>query len=294
MGMGRDLFEAYADVRDRYEQANEILGFDVAKLSFEGPVEELSQTNITQPALFVHSFVLFEKLEPHVTPHMMAGHSLGEYSALATAKSFDFETGLGLVKLRGDLMGNANTYQKGSMAAIIGLDKDTLKDVCQKAAKTGSVSIANYNSPEQIVISGEIDGIVKAIELAKNAGARRAVPLNVSGAFHSHLMQPALDTFSSALAKVNCKPPERPVYHNVTAQPAQNCQSIQQLLEKQLVSPVMWMDTIRNMIAAGADTFYEIGAGKVLSGLLRRIDKSVPAINVGTAEQLVKVIEEAH
>jgi len=294
VGMGRNLYDAYSDVRERYEQANEILGFDVAKLSFNGPIEELSQTNITQPALFVHSFVLFEKLASCVTPHMMAGHSLGEYSALAAAQTFDFESGLELVKVRAELMGNANSYQEGSMAAIIGLDKETLENVCQQAGKTGTVSIANYNSPEQIVISGDVDGVVQAIRLANKAGAKRAVPLNVSGAFHSPLMQPALETFSSALAKVTCSLPKQTVFHNVTAQPAQNCQSIPHLLKQQLVSPVLWTDTIRNMIADGANTFYEVGAGKVLSGLLRRIDKSVQTINVGTAEQLTNVIEEAN
>ena len=292
VGMGKDLYEEYLLAKDRYNQANDILGFDLTRISFEGPNEELTQTNITQPALFVHSYIMFELYSAkNNKPDMVAGHSLGEYTAIAASGALDFETTLKLVKLRGELMKNAGIKSPGTMAAIIGLDYETTIKVCEKASKVGVVGIANLNSPGQLVISGSIEGIDAAIDLAKEAKAKRALKLNVSGAFHSPLMESATQDFSRVLTEMEFDKPLYPVYCNVSAQPTQDVNVLKEYLSKQLMSPVLWTKTIENMIANGATQFVELGPGTVLTGLLRRIDRTVSCWAVGSTDALSELIE---
>lgn len=287
VGMGQDLYEKYDQVRARYHQANSIVDFDLIKLSFEGPEEELAQTEKTQPAVFVHSFVIYELLKAFgLKPAMVAGHSLGEYSALAASGVFSFEQGLRLVQMRGKLMQNAGQVIKGAMAAIIGLDYLTVHSICQQASHHALVDLANFNSPDQIVISGTIEGVQMAMKTAGERGAKRVLQLNVSGAFHSPLMRPVLEQFSEELEKSDFYHPEVPVFTNVTGQATTSAEEIKMFLEKQLLSPVQWTETVRHMLQGGAETFVEIGPGKVLNGLLRKIDRQISVISIGTLEQL--------
>ena len=292
VGMGQDFFDAFQSVRDIYAQANDILGFDLARLSFEGPEEKLRQTELTQPALFVHSVAISLLLKSqNVEADMMAGHSLGEYSALTATGAISFEQGLRLVKLRGRLMQNAGKLQSGTMVAIIGLDFDHVGKICLEASGAGTVSPANFNSPGQVVISGSIDGVKEAMRLATEMGAKKIIELNVSGAFHSLLMQPAREIFGQALKEVNFSTPEVPVFFNVTAKPSNDVKRIGMLLEEQLTSPVLWSNSIENMIAAGANQFLEVGSGNVLTGLIRRINRDVATKTVGTLSQLETVLQ---
>ncbi|MBN1465389.1 ACP S-malonyltransferase [candidate division KSB1 bacterium] len=292
MGMAQDFYHKFASVRERYGQASELLGFDLARLSFEGPEAELAQTDKTQPALFVHSFVINEILkERGILPSMVAGHSLGEYSSLAAADVFEFSQALKLVKLRGQLMQNAGERVKGAMAAIIGLDYLAVHNICQRASRRALVDLANFNSPDQIVISGTVNGVELAMSLAQKAGAKRAVRLNVSGAFHSPLMQPVLNEFLVELDKVEFDRPSVPVFSNVTGQATENPAEIKMFLGKQLLSPVLWTETIRHMVQGGARCFLEVGPGKTLTFLLRRIDRQIDATAVGTVEELEKLSE---
>lgn len=285
VGMGKDLFENHSFAKQRYQQANDILGFDLARISFEGPDEKLKQTDITQPAIFVHSFIMNELIVLNdIHPDMVAGHSLGEYSALAAIQAFDFETGLKLVKMRGRLMKNAGKIQPGAMAAIIGLELKVVEEICSKASSKGVVGIANLNSPGQLVISGSVAGVMEAIDLSKEANAKKALKLNVSGAFHSPLMEPATKKFSQVLAKTAFEKPRVAVYNNVTASPTMDVDIIKSLLKDQLMSPVLWIETIKNMIADGAETFFEIGPGSVLTGLGRRIDKSIKGLSASNVQ----------
>jgi [acyl-carrier-protein] S-malonyltransferase len=292
VGMGQDLYEKYDQVRARYQQAGSIVDFDLIKLSFEGPEEELAQTEKTQPAVFVHSFVICELLKAHgLKPAMVAGHSLGEYSALAAAGVFSFEQGLRLVQMRGKLMQNAGQGAKGAMAAIIGLDYLTVHSICQQASHRALVDLANFNSPDQIVISGTIEGVQSAMKSAGERGAKRVLQLNVSGAFHSPLMSPVQKQFSEELEKIDFCDPEVPVFTNVTGQATTSADEIKIFLEKQLLSPVQWTETIKHMLQGGAETFIEIGPGKVLTGLLRKIDRQINVISIGTLEQLESLFE---
>jgi len=290
VGMGLDIYEKYAKVRERYEQANDILDFNISELSFNGNEEELNQTNITQPAIFVHSYILFELLkEIDIFPKMTAGHSLGEYTALTAAGCLDFDEALRLVKLRGELMQNASDYQKGTMAAIIGLDNDSVKNICLDASIKGIVGIANYNSPGQIVISGSLDGVQLAMQLANEKGAKRVIELKVSGAFHSPLMEPALKIFNEELQKIEFKKPSIEFFSNVTARVAIEPEEIKKLLAKQLSSPVYWEQTIQEMLKSGATGYFEVGPGNVLTGILRRIDRNLHTTTVSGLEQLLKL-----
>lgn len=292
IGMAEDLYHTYESVRERYAQATEILGFDLAKLSFEGPEDVLAQTNKTQPAIFVHSYVVCELLKVQgIVPNMVAGHSLGEYSALAAADVFSFEQGLTLVKMRGRLMADAGETVKGAMAAIIGLDFQTVHNICQRASHKALVDLANFNSPDQIVISGTVDGVEAAIQMAQDEGAKRALKLNVSGAFHSPLMKPVLDNFIKELESVEFMKPEIPIFSNVTGQATIDPVEIKMFLEKQLLSPVLWTETVKHMLHGGAEIFVEVGPGRVLSGLLRKIDRQIKTMSVGTVEQLEKMSE---
>lgn len=274
VGMGKDLCEEFPVARQLYDQADTILGVGLSKICFEGPEEILRQTVHTQPAIFLHSVIL-TRLLGHRDVDMAAGHSLGEYSALVFAGAIDFRDGLRLVRLRGELMQKAGEDQKGSMAAIVGLEPAIVESLCVRASSAGVVQCANFNSPGQIVISGSVSGVKHAMELAREAGAKLVKELVVSGAFHSPLMESARQGLREALKKTPILNSNLPVYANVTARPVQKAEEIRTLLEQQLTSPVRWEEDIRNMIGAGATRFVEVGPGKVLQGLVRRINSDV-------------------
>lgn len=270
VGMGKDLYEQNRQAREIFEQADSIVGIPLSRICFEGPEEELKQTKNTQPAIFLHSIVL-SKLYRGQPAAMAAGHSLGEYSALMYAGALSFEDALKLVRLRGELMQRAGIEQPGTMAAVVGLEPSVVGEVCCEAWPTGIVQAANFNSPGQIVISGSVAGVRKAMELARARGAKMVKELPVSGAFHSPLMEVAKTGLKSALEKTSIRDAGIPVYANVTAKPVQKAEEIRDLLYQQLTSPVRWEETVSNMSADGATTFVEIGPGKVLQGLVRRI-----------------------
>jgi len=280
VGMGKDVYETHATARELFDRADAILGVRLSKICFEGPEDELRQTRNTQPAIFVHSVVLTKLLHETNEAQMTAGHSLGEYSALVYAGAMEFEDALRLVRLRGELMQRAGEEHKGTMAAIVGLERNVLVDLCREGSPVGVVQCANFNSPGQIVISGSVDGVRKVMELAKVRGAKLVKELVVSGAFHSPLMQSARDGLRSALSRATISNARIPVYTNVTAQPVQKAEEIRTLLEEQLTNPVRWEESIRQMIVDGATTFVEIGPGKVLQGLTNRIDGNVESRGV--------------
>ncbi len=272
-GMGKDLYEKFALARKRFQQANEILGFDIAKIMFEGTADELKQTRVTQPAIFLHSVISAELLGDDFKPDMVAGHSLGEFSALVANKTLDFEAGLSLVSQRAEAMQKATELVDSTMSAILNLDDETVEAVCRKI--DGIVAPANYNCPGQLVISGETEAVKRANEALLEAGARRAVLLPVGGAFHSPLMEPAREELAKAIQKTIFNKPIAPVYQNVTAKAVLDPDEIKTNLMKQLTAPVKWTQTIQQMIADGATEFVEVGPGKVLLGLLRKIDRNV-------------------
>ena len=287
VGMGKDLYEQFDSARQLFDQAEDLLEFPLKKLCFEGPEDELRQTRYTQPAIFVHSVAADRLLKSKgITPRAAAGHSLGEYSALVSAGALTFENGLRLVKIRGELMQVSGEKNPGTMAAIMGLTPDDIKAVCKEASAAGIVQAANFNSPGQIVISGSVPAVHRAMEIAKEKGSRMVKELVVSGAFHSPLMGDALEGLIEALKKVEIKAPSAPVFSNVEAQPVTEPDKIRKLLQKQLLSPVLWENILRNMIAAGYDTYYEVGPGKVLQGLLKRTDRQFECQAAGTAEEL--------
>jgi [acyl-carrier-protein] S-malonyltransferase len=270
VGMGKDFFDADEASRSLFHLADDILGVPLGTICFQGPEEELKQTRNTQPAIFLHSMVVFRKLTTH-KPGMVAGHSLGEYSALVAADAITFEDGLKLVRLRGELMQKAGEEQQGTMAAIVGLMPDAVEELCKEASAAGIVQPANYNSPGQIVISGSVDGVRKAMELAKARGAKLAKELVVSGAFHSPLMASARDGLKRKLDETTIRDARIPVYANVTAEPVTTAEDIRNLLFRQLTHPVRWEESVMHMVRDGADAFCEIGPGKVLQGLVKRI-----------------------
>jgi [acyl-carrier-protein] S-malonyltransferase len=274
VGMGKDLYEQNTVAKALFGQADAMLGFSLTKICFDGPEEELKQTKNTQPAIFLHSMVV-ARLFRGARGTMAAGHSLGEYSALVYAGALTFEDALRLVRLRGELMQQAGVEQPGTMAAVVGLEPDVVGEVCCSAWDVGIVQAANFNSPGQIVISGSVSGVRKAMELAKGRGAKMVKELPVSGAFHSPLMESAKSGLQSALVKTDIRDAAIPVYANVTAKPVQKADEIRRLLAEQLTSPVRWEETIRNMAADGASEFVEIGPGKVLQGLVKRIRSDV-------------------
>ncbi len=274
VGMGKDLYEDSTTARGMFEKADDILGFSLSKICFEGPEDELRQTRNTQPAIYIHSMVLMHSLQ-NVSADMVAGHSLGEYSALVAAGALSFEDGLRLVRLRGELMQNAGELNKGTMAAVVGLEQDAVEAVCHEASAAGVVQPANFNSPGQIVISGSVDGVRKAIVLAKLRGAKIAKELVVSGAFHSPLMESAKTGLKEALGNTPINDAKIPVYANVTAEPALHSAEIRDLLFRQITNPVRWEQSVRNMVRDGATAFYELGPGKVLQGLVKRTEAGV-------------------
>lgn len=287
VGMGKDLYETNPKVKDLYKKSNEIMGLDLAKICFEGPEDILKQTEITQPSIFVHSMAVYELIKDDFpAPTAVAGHSLGEYSALVVAGSLSFEDGLRLVKIRGELMATAGIEQPGTMGAIIGLDKNVVDGICESLRSTGIVCAANFNSPGQIVVSGNVEAVRAAMVLAKEKGAKRAVELVVSGAFHSPLMESAADGLSDALKQAEIKNAVIPVYTNVKATPSFKNSELRELLFKQLTHPVRWEEIIRNMVSDNIKEFYELGPGKVLTGLNKRISGDVLSIPLGTVSDI--------
>ncbi|MGA9407557.1 MAG: ACP S-malonyltransferase [Bacteroidota bacterium] len=282
VGMGKDLFREFPAARELFLKADAVLGFSLSKICFEGPEEELKQTKNTQPAIFLHSLAVWSILNPR-NAAMAAGHSLGEYSALVAAGVITFEEGLKLVRLRGELMQKAGEENPGTMAAVIGLDGKVVGEVCCTAWKEGVVQAANFNSPGQIVISGSVDGVHKAMALGKERGAKLVKELVVSGAFHSPLMQSAKEGLKAVLDEAEFCDAKIPVYANVTAKPLQKTNEIRAMLFEQVTSPVRWEETITNMSADGASTFIEIGPGKVLQGLVKRIVPNASIAGFDTA-----------
>ena len=272
VGMGKDLYENNPVAREMFEQANEILGFRITDLMFEGTDEDLRQTRVTQPAIFLHSVILAKTLGDDFNPDMTAGHSLGEFSALVASGAMNFADGLRLVSARAMAMQKACEIKPSTMAAVLGLDDEVVENVCKDI--DGVVVCANYNSPGQIVISGEIEAIKAASEKLSAAGARRVLPLKVGGAFHSPLMEPARAELAEAIAKTEIKEPICPVYQNVDALPHTDPAEIKANLIAQLTAPVRWTQSVRNMVKDGATEFVELGPGKVLQGLVKKIEAS--------------------
>ncbi len=273
VGMASEHYQNNKEVKARFDSANEILGIDITSIMFEGPEESLRQTEFTQPAIFLHSVALFETLD--AKPDMVAGHSLGEFSALVACGAVAFEDALKIVRKRGQLMQQAGTDNPGTMAAIIGMDDDAVEQVCSEASEAvgKEVVAANYNCPGQLVISGYVEAVEKAVEIATEKGARMAKLLPVSGAFHSSLMQPALDGLRSELENLDIKTPVCPIYSNYTARPTTDIEEIRNNLLNQLLNPVRWTQTLLNMMENGATSFVEVGPGKVLQGLVKRTNR---------------------
>ena len=272
-GMGKDLYESFAEAGERFEEANEILGFNITQLMFDGTEEDLRQTKVTQPAIFLHSVILAGTIK-EFWPDMVAGHSLGEFSALVASQALSFANGLRLVAQRATAMQKACELEPSTMAAIIGLDDEVVEEVCAGIPEV--VVPANYNSPGQIVISGSITGIDKAMEKLSKLGARRAIKLSVGGAFHSPLMEPARKELEAAIVESPFLKPVCPVYQNFTALPTNDPDTIRTNLVAQLTAPVRWTQTIQHMLGDGATSFTEVGPGKVLQGLIKKVDKEVP------------------
>ena len=291
VGMGKDLYDKFEKAKSLYNMADEIMDFPLSKISFEGPADELKSTNITQPALFVHSFILTQLIKDKITADFTAGHSLGEYTSNAYAGSFSFEDGLRLVKKRGELMKNSGEVQKGTMAALIGMSAEQIEEICSKASAKGIVQPANYNCPGQIVISGDVDAVEEAMAIAKAEPykCRIAKRLEVSGAFHSELMRTSDKELREFIDSLNIQNPSIPIYVNVSGLPVTNSVEIKSALKEQLTSPVKWELSIHNMINDGATKFYEIGSGKVLTGLIKKINSEVELFNISTFEDLEKI-----
>ncbi|MEJ5053273.1 ACP S-malonyltransferase [Sphingobacterium sp. MYb382] len=273
VGMGQDLYNLNEETKALFEQANDILGFRITDIMFSGTDEDLKQTNVTQPAIFLHSVILAKALGDSFQPAMVAGHSLGEFSALVAAGALSFEDGLRLVAQRANAMQKACEAEPSTMAAILGLDDETVERIC--ASIDDVVVAANYNCPGQLVISGSIAGIDKACALLTEAGAKRALKLNVGGAFHSPLMEPAKVELQAAIEATEIKAPVCPIYQNVDAQAYTDPAAIKANLIAQLTGAVRWTQTVQNILADGAEAFVEVGPGNVLQGLVKKVDRSV-------------------
>ena len=278
VGMGKDLYETSALAKELFDKADKILGFKITDVMFAGTDEQLKETKVTQPAVFLHSVISALCLGDEFKPAMVAGHSLGEFSALVASGALCFDDGLRLVAARANAMQKACEANPGTMAAIIGLSDEQVEEVCAEVSKGGKVVVpANYNCPGQLVISGDVEAVNEACEKLKAAGVKRALPLKVGGAFLSPLMQPAKDELQTAIEKTTISAPKCPVYQNVDAKPHTDAAEIKANLIAQLTSPVRWTKSVQNMIADGADDFTECGPGKALQGMIGRIDKAVSA-----------------
>lgn len=274
VGMGKDLYENNPVAKEMFDKANEILGFNITDLMFNGTDEDLRQTKVTQPAIFLHSVILAKTMGDDFNPDMVAGHSLGEFSALVAAGALSFEDGLRLVSARAQAMQKACEKTPSTMAAVLALPDAKVEELCASVTE-GVVVPANYNCPGQIVISGSIEGVDAACAKMLEAGAKRALKLKVGGAFHSPLMEPARAELADAIAHTDSHAPKCPVYQNVNAEPQTDPETIKKNLIAQLTAPVRWTQTVQNMIAAGADTFVEVGPGAVLQGLVKKISSEV-------------------
>ncbi len=277
-GMGKSIYDEYSLAKDMFNQANDILGFSITDVMFNGSEDDLKQTNVTQPAIYLHSVIASACLMQDAVPDVVAGHSLGEFSALAINKSLSFEDGLRLVSLRAKAMQKACELAPSTMAAVLGAEDKLVSEVCEGIDDV--VVPANFNTVGQIVISGSISGIDEAMKRLKDAGVRRVIKLKVSGAFHSPLMQPARDELKQAIDEVKFNTPICPVYQNFDALPTISPEVIKEKLVAQLTSPVRWTDTVRNMLTDGITEFTEIGPGEVLKGLIKKIDRKVPVNNI--------------
>lgn len=276
VGMGKELYDNNATAKELFDKANEVLGYRITDIMFAGTDDQLKETKVTQPAVFLHSVISALCMGDAFKPDMVAGHSLGEFSALVAAGALSFEDGLKLVYARAMAMQKACEANPGTMAAIIGLPDEKVEEICQEVSKEGKVVIpANYNCPGQLVISGDKEGIEEACEKLKAAGAKRALPLKVGGAFHSPLMQPAKDELQKAIEATTVNTPQCPVYQNVDGKPYTDAAKIKANLIAQLTSSVRWTTTVQNMIADGATDFTECGPGKALQGMIGRISKEV-------------------
>ncbi|TFB23244.1 ACP S-malonyltransferase [Filobacillus milosensis] len=297
VGMGQDFFEEFPSVKELYHQADQTLGYSLSELMLNGPGDELTKTENAQPALLLNSAAIFNLLnEEGIKPSMVAGHSLGEYSALYAAGSLSLEDALSLVHKRGKYMEKAVPTGQGTMAAVLGVDEETIEKVTKEITETGeTVNVANYNCPGQIVISGTVKGVELATEQLKEQGAKRVIPLNVSGPFHSELMKAASEDFKNELSQAEIKDAKIPVYANVTAEAVTEAKQIEQLLLEQLYSPVQFTQTIQNMLNSDVDAFVEVGNGKVLSGLVKKVHRraKVFTINeVGAIESFKNWLKE--
>lgn len=293
VGMGQDLYDRLPEARARFEQADGSLGFPLTRLIFEGPESDLKQTANTQPALLTTSFALYEAFSTRgIKPDYMAGHSLGEYSALAAAGVLSFEDAVKIVRARGQFMEQAVPGGQGAMAAVLGAEREGLAALCSEISGGDVVAeLANINCPGQIVVSGTKEGIEQVAARVKEIGAKRAIPLEVSGPFHSSLMKPASGLLEAKLSEVEFRDGSVPVVANVTARPVQTASEIPSLLVRQVYSPVLWEDSVFWLIGQGVDTFVEIGPGSVLAGLIKKIDKSVRIFNVSGLESLEQTLE---
>lgn len=278
VGMGKDLYESSPLAKELFEKANQILGFRITDLMFAGTDEDLRQTNVTQPAIFLHSVILSKVLGDSFKPEMVAGHSLGEFSALVANGALSFEDGLVLVSKRAMAMQKACEIEPSTMAAILGLEDDVVEKICTEIDEI--VVPANYNSPGQLVISGSVEGINIACEKLKEAGAKRALPLKVGGAFHSPLMEPARIELAQAIESTTFSNPKCPIYQNVDAKPNINPEQIKQNLIAQLTSPVRWTQIMLNMLSDGATSFTELGPGNVLQGLIKKVNRDIEATSI--------------
>ena len=276
-GMGKDLYEKSSQARDLFQIANEIMGFDITKIMFEGSDEDLKQTKVTQPAIFLHSTILATCLGGSFSPNMVAGHSLGEFSALVANRSISFEDGLKLVAQRSMAMQKACEIQPSTMAAILGLEDEVVEQICGEI--DGVVVPANYNCPGQLVISGSVSAVEEACAKLTEAGAKRALILQVGGAFHSPLMEPAREELAAAIEQTVFNTPICPVYQNVTASAISNPDEIKKNLVLQLTAPVRWTQTMKQMLADGATEVIEVGPGKVLQGLFKKVDREIQTIS---------------
>ncbi len=294
VGMGRDLVESFPQARTIFEQADEALGFSLSRLCFEGPMEELTETRNAQPAILTHSLAVHAVLqeEAGLEPRLVAGHSLGEISAAAAMGSFSVEDAVRLVRARGELMWEAGQRQKGTMAAVVGLEAETVEAVCRSYSETheGVVVLANLNSPGQLVISGDVEAVEGVAAPLKEAGARRVLPLAVSGAFHSPLMESVQGEFEAVLSEMGVQDPRHPVVANVTAQPVQRADELRSGLVRQLVSPVLWYDSVQRMVDEGVGIFVEVGPHKILSNLGKRDFKDHSFLPTSDVEGLEKVL----
>ncbi len=288
VGMAKDIYENSSSAKQLVEEAEDAIKFNLSKVMFEGPVENLKSTDVTQPALFLHSALLLNELKNN-KPDVVAGHSLGELTALYSAESLNFTDAIKLIRKRGEAMLAAGEKESGSMAVIIGMDGETIENICLEYSNNGIVQCANFNSPGQIVISGSSNSVKKVMTVAKEKGARLVKELVVSGAFHSPLMNHAVELFRTTLEKVNFEDAKVPVYANVTAQTVTKKNEIKELLVKQLTAPVKWQHSIENMIKDGINEFVEIGPGKVLQGLVKRINPDVNIVGIDKYIDLEKL-----